>query len=169
MSLPLQEGLAAPARIVKAYLLTEKAEGGLLSDVDTILPTVKSDKPVGIRTVWIHEHPTVVDTGHSPNLSHSMDLMTPFEFICFEYNDDPEQAAALAKNLASRVGASILKNFNKVKMLQEDPDKLFRTIRFNTMIPDGEVVIEGKSDKIPACGIIFEFVYPIAWMYCNKI
>ncbi len=120
--------------------------------------------------MWIHEHPTIPEQGQTPNLSQTMDLLTPFEFICIEYDPDVEIAAYKAKNLATRVGASLLKNFNRVKSLPEDPDRMFRVIRFNQFIPDGEAtVIKGKSDKVPACGILFDFVYPIQWLYCTKI
>lgn len=169
MTLTIEEGLSAPARIVKAYLTTEQVEDGLLEDVETIISSIKSDTPVDPPTVWIHEHPTMVEEEGSINLSQTQFLMTPFEFICVEYDEDPEVAASKAKNLATRVGASILKHFNRVKTLPDDPDRMFKSVRFNTFIPDGEVSIEGKSESVPACGLILDFVYPIQWMYCTKL
>lgn len=168
---PLIEGLAAPARVVLAYLEAERVEGGFLEDVETLIPTIKHEGSKDPPAVWIHEHPTVVDTGQSPNLSHTQYMNTPFEFVCVEYDPDIVVAAEMSRNLATRVGASILKNFNLVKSQPLDPNRIFQTIRFNQFVPDGEasVDIQGKSDKIPASAIIFEFIYPIQWMLCNRI
>jgi hypothetical protein len=167
--LPLQEGLSAPARVVKAYLEAENVEGGLLEDVKSIIPTIKSDQTLDTPGVWIHEHPTFVEDGKSINLSHTQFMVTIFEFVCVEYDDDPEQAAYKAKNLATRVGASIINNFNEVKSQPDDPDHMFQLVRFSQLIPDGRIEIPGKNDSVPVAAIIFEFVYPISWMHCTKL
>lgn len=169
MKLTMEAGLSAPNRAVLAYLTAEQEKDGLLEDVETIKTTMKSDIPTDLPAVWVHEHPTVADDTrkNSTNLSHTQFLMTPFEFICIEYDDDSDCAADKAKNLATRVGASILENYNLVKADPEDPARLFSVIRFNTLIPDGEVTIASKKDIIPATSIIFDFVYPIQWLYCK--
>jgi hypothetical protein len=97
-------------------------------------------------------------------------LKTPFEFICTAYDSDGiEKTMAAAKNIATRAGASVLKNFNRVKALPDDPDRLFSTIRFNAFSPAGEVKIEGMSESVAAASILFDFVYPIQWMHCKRI
>lgn len=169
VGLPLQEGLSAPARVVKAYLDAENVEGGLLEDVKTIIPSIKTDTPFDEPGVWIHEHPTLIEEGKGVNLSNTQWFVTPFEFACVVYDSDPEQASYKAKNLATRVGASIMKNFNKLKIDPDHPDRMFQIVRFNTFIPDGEVQVSGKNESTPACAIIFDFVYPISWMECTRL
>lgn len=168
--LPLQEGLAAPARAVTSYITTENVEGGLLEDVENIIQANISETIPDPPGVWIVEGITTADDGNSPNLSQTNFLKTPFEFICIAYDSDGiEETMAVAKNLATRVGGSVLKNFNRVKALPDDPDRIFKTIRFNAFNPAGEVQIEGKSESVGAASIIFDFVYPIQWLYCNRI
>lgn len=168
--LSLQEGLAAPARAVTSYITTENTPDGLLKDVDTIISANASEQLPEPPGVWIVEGITVPDDNNSPNLSQTNYLKTPFEFICVTYDSDGiEETMAAAKNLATRVGASVLKNFNRVKALPKDPDRVFTTIRFKAFNPAGEVNIEGKSESLAAASIVFDFVYPIKWLYCNRI
>jgi hypothetical protein len=169
MTMSLEEGLAAPLRVIKAYLNAEMVEEGLLEDVETLNIGFESDTPIEFPSVWIGEEPTVVDEAGNPNLSQTMFLRTPFTFACAVYENDPEQAEYQAKNLATRVGASILKHFNQLKSQPTDPDRIFQTIRFNAVNPNGEVQIEGKRDRIPCVAIVFDFVYPVRWLYCNRV
>jgi hypothetical protein len=168
--LPIEEGLAAPARAVTSYVTTENIEGGLLPEVETIISANVSESFPDPPGVWIVEGITVTDDNNSPNLSQTNYLKTPFEFICVAYDSDGiEETVAAAKNLATRVGASVLKNFNRVKALPTDPDRVFSAIRFNAFNPAGEVQIEGKAEAVAAASILFDFVYPIQWMHCRRI
>jgi hypothetical protein len=168
-ALPLTEGLAAPPRIIENYLTVEKTEDGILTDLQQIISTHQTDIVLKPSTVWIREHPTVVETGKDYNLSNTQYLMTPYEFICIEKGKTPSERDSKARNLATRVGASIIKNFNRVKSDPDDPDRMFQNVRFNTFIPDGAVEIEGKAEDVPAAALILEFVYPIQWMYCKRL
>lgn len=168
--LQIEEGLAAPARAVTSYITTENTPDGLLKDVDTIISANASDQLPDPPGIWIVEGITVNDDNNSPNLSQTNYLKTPFEFICVAYDSDGiEETMAAAKNLATRVGASVLKNFNRVKALPADPDRIFRTIRFNAFNPAGEVQIESMAEAVAAASIVFDFIYPIQWMYCKRI
>ena len=90
--------------------------------------------------------------------------------MCVDYDSDGiEETMAAARNLATRTAASILKNFNRVKSRPTDPDRLFSTVRFAEFKPAGELRIEGKSEAVGAASIVFDFVYPIKWMYCDKL
>ena len=134
--LPLQEGLAAPARAVASYITTENKTGGLLEEVETIISANASEQVPDPPGIWIVEGITVLDDNNSPNLSQTNYLKTPFEFICVAFDSDGiEETMAAAKNLATRAGASILKNFNRVRALPDDPDRVFQTIRFNAFNP----------------------------------
>jgi hypothetical protein len=168
--LTLEEGLSAPARAVTSYITTENKTDGLLEEVEIIVSSNASETPPEPPGIWIVEGITVPDDTKSPNLSQTNYLKTPFEFICTGYDSDGiEETFAAAKNLATRVGASIMKNFNRVKALPEDPDRIFSTVRFVAFNPAGEVEIEGMSDHVGAASILFDFVYPIQWMYCKRI
>lgn len=166
MALNIIPGFEVPGRTVKNYILSENKPDGLLSDVETIILSNKSEKAATTPCIWIVEHPAVPDDTKKSNLSKTNFIRSTYEFVCVEYDPDIDIAADKAKNLATRVGASILKNFNKLKSEPTDPDRVFQFIRFNQFIPDGEVQIKGKSDKVPAAAILFDFVYPISWLNC---
>ena len=156
-------------QVIKFYLESEITEDGLLSDVETLIPNTYSEVPVDAPAVWIVQHPTTLwDKGKNNNLSHIVYLQTPFEFVCVDYSDDLEEAAIMGLDLAARVGASIQKNFNKIKIDESLPGRFFLKLELQSIYPVGEVQIEGKSNRIPATSIIFNFVYIIDWLKCRK-
>lgn len=152
-------------RNIENYLLLENTDDGILSDVEQIICSNSVDEALDTPCVWIYEHPT---TPYSePNLSKTMQLSTPFEFVCIDYDDDPKIAQKKAKDLASRVCKSILKNKN-TKENSDDPTRLFHRIDFITLYPSGEVAVEGKNKKVPAASLRLEFIYQIDWFKCCK-
>lgn len=166
MARGIVKGLDAVSRTVPHYVTTEVKEGGILEDVKNIIVGYKSDVGVDTPIVWIIEHPTIPLPGKKANLSHVNYLQTSFEFVCVEYDKDPRVASEKAKNLATRVGASILKHFNTLKENPEDPDRIFQFVNFNELLPDGEVKVEGSNESVPVAAIIFDFIYPIRWLEC---
>jgi len=157
-------GLEMPARTVEAYLKQENRLNGLLSDVSSITSSYKSIKPVDPPCIWIIEHPIEPTDQKSSNLSSISILKSTFEFVCVEYDSDPDIAGEKSKNLATRVGATILKHFNRIKARPTDPDMFFQSVRFNRLIPDGKVEIRSKGDTIPVSSIILEFIHRINWL-----
>lgn len=155
-------------KTVKAYLEKEMKAGGLLEDVETLIPSVNSDVPVDPPAIWIVQHPTTQWANDKTNLSHKITLSVPFEFVCVEYSDDLEEAEYLGISLASRVGSSLMKNFNKVKVDNSVPNRFFHKLEFQTLYPVGEVSVVGKSERIPATSIVFNFIYVIDWLKCNR-
>jgi hypothetical protein len=169
-SLAIQEGLAAPARVIKSYITREMEDGGLLADVEELVSSNMAERIPDPPGIWISEGITTVDDKKSTNLSHTNFLKTPFEFVCVDYDSDGiEETMAAARNLATRTAASVLKNFNRVKSRPTDPDRLFSTVRFAEFKPAGELRIEGKSEAVGAASIVFDFVYPIQWLHCDKL
>lgn len=162
------KGLDTVSRTVPNYIKNEVKPGGLLEDVKNIIIGHKSEVGADTPLVWIIEHPTVPQPGKKGNLSQVNFLQTSFEFVCIEYDKETEKAAEKAKNLATRVGASILSNFNTLKEKPDDPDRIFQFVNFNELIPDGLVSVEGKNESVPVAAIIFDFIYPIRWMDCKK-
>lgn len=166
MSLNIIKGMDTVSRNVKNYIKVETESGRLLDDVETVIYSVQSDIPVDPPCVWIVEHPTIPYENN--NLSHIQRVSTTFEFVCVEYDDDLEQAQIKGENLATRVGASILKNFNKITDNPNDPLRLFDKVLFKALYPVGEVTVTDKQEKIPATSIIFEFIHSIDWLKCMR-
>ena len=167
MSLNIVKGMDTVSRNVKKYIAIETATGGLLEDVETVINSVNSDIPVDPPCVWIVEHPTIPYDNN--NLSNTQRVVTTFEFVCVEHDDDLEIAQIKGENLATRVGACILKNLNNVRDDEDDPIRVFDKVVFKALYPVGEVSVVGKQEKIPATSIIFEFIHTFDWLKCKKI
>jgi len=162
------DGVDTITRTVKNYITSENVTNGLLEDVETIIRSVQNETPIDTPAVWIVQHPTIQYQNEKyNNLSRVKHLSTTFEFVCVEYDEDLEVAENKGLNLATRVGQSIMKNFNKVKDLETDPDSIFLKVEFETLYPVGFIQIEGKAKKIPATSIIFNFIYPVKWLVCH--
>lgn len=155
-------------QVVKAYLESEMKSGGLLEDVEALIPSVNTDVPVDPPVIWMVQHPTTRWVNDKANLSNKITMSVPFEFVCVEYSDDLEEAEILGISLASRVGSSLMKNLNKVKVDESMPNRFFHKLEFETLYPVGEVTVVGKSERIPATSIIFNFVYIVDWLKCNR-
>ena len=164
----LANSVSLVPKTIKSYIEEEMRDGGLLSDVETLIPSLNNDVPVDPPAVWIVQHPTTQWANDKRNLSSKMALSVPFEFVCVEYSDDLEEAEMLGIDLASRVGSSLMKNLNKVKVDDSMPDRFFHKLEFQTLYPVGEVNVVGKSERIPATSIVFSFVYFVDWLKCNR-
>lgn len=151
---------------VKQYITAEVCRDGLLRDVESVIPISLNDSYIDVPAVWIVQHPTV--QYDKANLAHILTLKTTFEFVCIDYDSDLEIAVDKSQNLAARVGASVLKNFNKREFNPPKIDRLFKKIDFNTFYPVGEIQIKGKANKVPATGIVFDFIHDIDWIKCCK-
>lgn len=152
------------------YLEVEMQENGLLNDVKTYIKHFLSEETKEPPIIWVWEHPTIPQTGKTHNLSNTQYVTTTFEFVCCVYDSDLSKAQILSDNLATRVGASVLKNFNKVKIPEDNSDRLFTNIEFKAIYPVGEGVnIAGKNKGVPATRIIFDFNYVFDWLKCMKI
>jgi len=157
-------------RSVWNYLTVEMTEDGLLSDVQTFIKHFLSEEVKNPPIIWVWEHPTIPQPNKTQNLSAKQEVMTTFEFVCACYDPDLSKAQLLSDNLATRVGASILKNFNKVKVADDDTGRLFTNVEFEAIYPvsDG-AVIAGRSKAVPATRIIFNFKYMFDWLKCRRI
>ena len=164
----LANSVSLVPKTIKSYIEEEMKDGGLLSDVETLIPSLNNDVPVDPPAVWIVQHPTTQWANDKRNLSSKIALSVPFEFVCVEYSDDLEEAEMLGIDLASRVGSSLMKNLNKVKVDNSMPDRFFHKLEFQTLYPVGEVNVVGKSERIPATSIVFSFVYFVDWLKCNR-
>lgn len=149
---------------IKECIRSEMTPEGLLSDVETFIPSYRMEEEMEEPLIWLFEHPTTIANDKSGALSQKMYLQTPYEFVCLVYDeDDIEESEMKGKNLASRVSASILKNYLKI-----DSDRIISKIEFETLYPVGEVSIRNKSDKAPATSVRIIAKYWIDWMNCCK-
>jgi len=146
---------------VKSCIRNEMVNDGLLSDVETFIPSYRLDEDMDLPAVWLFEHPTTrVESKHALS---SIYLTTPFEFVCVVYDDDIEQSEIKGKDLAWRVGETILKNKHKVI----EGRRIFQNVTFRTLYPVGEVQLEGLNTKIPATSIILDIEYLVDWLKCK--
>ena len=60
-SLAIQEGLAAPARVIKSYITREMEDGGLLADVEELVSSNMAERIPDPPGIWISEGITTVD------------------------------------------------------------------------------------------------------------
>lgn len=160
----LVESVSEISEKIKECIKNEICENGLLSDVETFIPSYRMDEPMDIPAVWLFEHPTTEIVQKQGKLSSKIYLQTPFEFVCLVYEDDLEEAERLGKDLASRVGSSIMKHGLKLK----NGERIIHNIVFKSLYPVGEVQIEGKTKKTPATSIVFEIRYYVDWLKCKK-
>lgn len=161
------KGLEELTATIRESVLRENVENGLLEDVETIITTYNNEYGVKEPCVWMIQHPTVVANSEKANLSREVTLTTSFEFVCIEYDPDPERAEAKGQNLATRTGISVLKNYLTVQNERNAP-RTISHIEFNTLYPVGEVQITGKSEKVPATSIVLDVIHRINWDNCCK-
>lgn len=161
----LIRGLESITETIKTCLKNENIPGGLLEDVEDIILVYNNETGVETPGVWMVQHPTTpVD---KVNLNQQLTLNSPFEFVCIEYDEDPETAEQLSQNLATRVALSVLKNYQKVQWELYNTRTITR-IEFDTYRPVGEISVVNKSEKVPVTGIILDVIHIIDWNNCCK-
>ena len=149
---------------IKECITSEMTTNGLLSDVETFVPSYRMEEEMDEPCIWLFEHPTTIANNKTGALSQKLYLQTPYEFVCVVYDeDDIEKSEMLGKNLASRVAASIAKNHVKL-----NTDRIINKIEFETLYPVGEVTIRNKSDNAPATSVRIIAKYWIDWTNCCK-
>lgn len=153
-------------QIVKKCITDEIKPEGLLSDVQTFIPSYRMDEPMDEPAVWLFEHPTIEsnDNKGKGRLSSIIYLVTTFEFVCIVYDDELEEAEMKGKNLALRVGQALMKNILK----GNNNRRVVNNIHFKSLYPTGEVQIENKTTQTPATSIVFDIEYVVDWLKCIR-
>jgi len=160
------EGPAEVTRMIKKCITSEMVPDGLLSDVETFVPTYRMDEILDEPLIWLFEHETIPAGGKSGRLTGKLLITTPFEFVCVVYDDDDIEEAELAsKQLACRVAVSVVKN---IKRLNENNDTILNNLKFDALYPVGTVSVQGKSEKAPATSIRLIVEYYVDWSMCCK-
>ena len=116
--------------------------------------------------IWIRQHPTIPANNAKTKLSQTIELATTFEFVCIEYDPDPEIAELKCQDLASRAVLAILINFQQLQ--KEHDERVIKNIYFNMFYPVGEVQIQGKREKVPATSVVLDVIHRIEWLNCCK-
>lgn len=164
--LNIVKGPEAITRLVKKCITNEMTSEGLLSDVETFVPSYRLDDKMEEPCIWLFEQETTIADGKSGTLSHKILLQTPFEFVCVVYDeDDIEQSEIKGKNLAGRVAASIARNFTR---LNEDNEYIAAKPKLEAIYPVGQVQIQDKDDKAVATSVRIIFEYYVDWAICCK-
>ena len=160
------DGFEAIHNIMKTCIETEIVENGLLEDVETFIPIYHNESGVDEPCIWMVQHPTV--PRKQADISQTIELITPFEFDCVVYDKDLEDSDEAGQNLANRVILSILRNYLRVQSEVTQGRKLIKNIQLQTYYPVGEVNIQGKSERVPATGVILNVIHVVNWVSCCK-
>ena len=159
-------GLAAVSQIIKECITSENTPEGMLNDVLSVITVVNNEEGIDEPAIWINEHPTIPYDNAKTKLSRDIDLATTFEFVCIEYDPDPETAELKGKNLASRACLAVMKNFQHIQ--KKYGMRVIKNIHFVAFYPVGEISIKGKREKVPATSIVLSVVHNIDWLNCCK-
>ena len=159
-------GLEAVRKIMQDCIINENTSEGVLADVNQIITSSNNENGVNEPCIWINQHPTIVAPNSKTSISNDIKLMTPFEFVCIEYDPDPEIADQKGQNLASRVVLSVLNNYQRIQ--KEYNEQVIQKIDFYMFYPVGEVHVVGKSEKIPATSVTLNVFHRIRWLNCCK-
>ena len=150
--------------IIQDCLEYERQENGLLENVKDIITVYNNEYGVETPAIWIVQHP--ITPNSDENLSQELELKFTIEFVCIEYGNTPETAEKLARNLAENVAITIKKNYRKLQY-EKFEDRIIHNVKFNSILPVGEINVENKRDKVPVTGLILEFLFDVDWEnYC---
>lgn len=150
--------------IVQDCIEHERQENGLLENVNDVITIYNNEYGVDTPGIWIIQHP--VTAASDDNLSQELTLKSTIEFVCIEYDPDPKTAEKLARNLAENVAITIKKNYRRLQY-EKFEDRIIHNVKFNSLLPVGEINVENKRDKIPVTGLILDFLFDVDWEnYC---
>ena len=166
MTVNIVTGFEKINTIITECINREMTEDGLLSDVETFINTYYEEGSVDEPCIWVTQHPTTAD--RQADISHTMTLITPFEFDCGVYDNDMETANQESQNLAGRVILSILRNWQTIQQEILPGQRMITNITLETYSPVGYVPVTGKSDKVPVTGVILNVHHIINWKLCCK-
>lgn len=141
---------------IKAIIRSEIKDDGLLHDVVMFIPSFRLEDDFDLPLVWLHEHPTTL-VKDTVNFNSVLQVVTPYEFVCACFDEDIGVAEIDCKNLAWRVGKTLLKN----RRATLDGKPIFNNIQFKTMYPVGEIEIQSKLNRVSATSIIFDIQYSL--------
>lgn len=157
------EGPEAITLLVKQCITKELTEDGILSDVETFIPSYRSDEKIEEPCIWLFEQETTAVSGDG-RLTGKLKLQTPFEFYCIVYDEgDIEQSEIKGKNLAARIAACIAKNHFR---LIEDYQIQGLSPIFEELTPVGFVEDEELGEKVPITKLRINFIYYVDWKIC---
>lgn len=161
----IPESFESIRKIMQKCIEKEMTPDGLLRDVETFIPITYHDSIVDEPVIWMTQHPSRAE--RQPDITQTMDLITPFEFDCAVYAPELEDAENESQNLALRTALAVTKNFLHVQK-ELFNKRIIKTIALETYYPIGEVQINGKSDRLPATGIVLNVMHPVNWVICCK-
>ena len=159
-------GLAAVTKIIKECVHVENVPDGLLEDVQSIINVANNEEGVDEPCIWIVQHPTVPEKSAKATISRTIDLSTTFEFVCIEYDPDPETAELKSQDLAARVVLSLMRNFQQIQSIYGG--RVIKRSEFNMFYPVGEVAVQGKREKVPVTSVSINVLHRIDWLNCCK-
>lgn len=162
----IKDGFEKINQIMKCCIEKEICPDGLLEDVETFIPIYHNESGVDEPCIWMVQHPTTAKK--QADITQTVELVTPFEFDCVVYESDLEESNTAGQNLANRVLLSIVRNWITAQNDVSPGKRLIKNIEFETYYPVGRINIQGKSDRVPATGVILNVIHGINWQLCCK-
>ena len=160
------EGPAEVTKMIKNCISQEMTDEGLLSEVESFIPSYRMDEEMEEPLIWLFEHETISADGKSGKLSNKLLLSTPYEFVCVVYDEeDIEKSEEKGKQLACRVAATIAKHLSRVN---EDGKQVLNALKFEALYPVGTVIVKGKSNKAPATSLRLIVEFYVDWSICCR-
>jgi len=159
-------GMEAIYEVMKQSIEAEMTNDGILSDVNTFHPIYLEESHIDEPFIWMYQHET--RAGRQADISHTMDLVTPFQFNCAVYERELEDAQTSTLNLATRVIRTISKNWQTVQNTVIPNTRLIRNVALETFYPLGTVDVNNKSERLPVVGVVMNVNHIIDWRLCCK-
>ena len=166
MTVNILTGFEKINTIINCCITREMTTNGLLEDVETFVNTYYQEGSIDEPVIWITQHPTTA--GRQADISKTIELVTPFEFDCGVYDVDIEDANTASQNLANRVILAVLKNWLTVQSEVIPGHRMIKNISLDRYSPLGYVHVKGKSDKVPATGVVLNVHHLVNWSLCCK-
>lgn len=153
---------------IEQFIKYEIRHDGLLEDVEMFLTNSIMNEHIETPLVWM-EKGTITPSDHLGDFGVKECLDVPVSFVCCGMEEDEYSASEQgAYNLALRVVASILRNYEFVRPY-DDYSLSFRDVRLERIEPSGTLEIVNKRVIIPACRVDMIFVVDVDWMVAEEL
>ena len=166
MTVNVMKGMEKIQEIMKTCIENEITENGILEDVETFLVIPREEEHVEEPFIWMYQHES--RASRQADISHTMELTTPFQFNCAVYEKEMTDAEQSTMNLATRVIYAIAKNWQRVQSELLPGQRMIRNITLETFYPMGTVDVNNKSEHLPVVAVVLNVNHIINWKLCCK-
>lgn len=148
--------------IISSWVTKEMKEEGLLHDVKMYISSSANNDYKDPPFIWLDKE--TIYTHNNDPLRKEMRVELPFAFNCCAEKEDLETSEKYTMEIASRLIASIVKNYRKKQLFFHFEDIILKSIE-----PEGTFTIVNKSDIFPATRVTFQVILYVDWLKCKRI